>query len=212
MVVAIHDDTVDRTTDGHGPVTGFTLEELRRCDAGAGFEHDGKHPYRGRGIVVPTLEEILEEFSTTPLNVEIKQADPAIEPVVVALLERHGRLADVVLAAEDDDIMRRIHAASPGSLFSFSAAQAMELWGRILNDDLAGYRAPGHALQIPPRYQDVDLVTEDTVAKIHALGVEIHVWTINEADEMERLLDLGVDGVMSDFPARLVSVVSRRSR
>lgn len=209
-VVAIHDDTVDRTTDGSGEVRGFTLEELRRLDAGSRFEKDGAHPHRGRGVVVPTLEEILDAFPTVPLNVEVKQKEPAIEEVVVRALEARGRLDDVVLAAEDDAVMKRLHAAAPAGWFSFSADEAMGLWQTILSDELARYRPPGHALQIPPRFAGVEVVTPESVAAIHALGVEIHVWTIDEPDEMERLLALGVDGLMSNFPARLVRVAAAR--
>ena len=77
-------------------------------------------------------------------------------------------------------------------------------------NQLDGYQPSGQALQIPPTYQNIPLVTEQTLAVAHQLNVEIHVWTINEPPEMRRLLDLGVDGVMSDFPARLLEVVRER--
>jgi glycerophosphoryl diester phosphodiesterase len=210
-IVVIHDPTVDRTTDGHGEVRTFALAELRHLDAGHRFEAEGQHPFRGRGLKIPTLRELLLEFPDVPLNVEVKQVEPSIEPAVRGLLDELGRVDDVVLAAEDDVVMKRLHAAAPGSWFSFSAAQAMELWQRLQAKDFAGYEPPGHALQIPPRFGAVEVVTAETVAAIHALRVEIHVWTINDPEEMERLLDLGVDGLMSDFPARLAEVVSRRS-
>ena len=69
---------------------------------------------------------------------------------------------------------------------------------------------PGQALQIPPEFHGVPLVTAETVTTAHALGCEVHVWTINELQKMEQLLDLGVDGIMSDFPARLLAVAQRR--
>jgi glycerophosphoryl diester phosphodiesterase len=75
---------------------------------------------------------------------------------------------------------------------------------------LAEYHPAGLALQIPPEFHDIPLVTAETVAAAHALGLEVHVWTINEPQEMERLLDLGVDGIMSDFPGRLREVAQRR--
>ena len=208
-IVAIHDATVDRTTNGSGEVRSFSLDELRRLDAGHRFEASGTFPWRGRGVVVPTLDEILDAFPATPLNLEVKQKEPAIEAAVVRLLEDRGRLGDVVLAAEDDAIMKRLHAAAPTAWFSFSAVEAMELWQALLAGDVSSYRPPGHALQIPPRFGDVDVVTPQSVAAIHALGVEIHVWTIDEPDEIARLLALDVDGLMSNFPARLVAAARR---
>lgn len=211
-VVVIHDATVDGTTDGTGEVRSLSLDELRRLDAGHAFERDGAFPFRGRGIVVPTLCEVLEAFPAVPLNVEVKQGDPPIESAVVRLFEEAGRTDDVVLAAEDDDIMRRLHGAAPRAWFSFSSAEAMALWQRIVTDDFSGYRPPGHALQVPPRFGGVEVVTAESVAVVHRLGVEMHVWTIDEPEEMERLLDLGVDGIMSDHPARLAAVATRRAR
>ena len=114
VVVVIHDPTLERTTDGAGAVRDLTLQELRRFDAGFRFEHGGAHPFRGRGVRVPALEELLDAFPTMPLNIEIKQAEPAIESRVVALLERKGAAARTLLAAESDAIMRRIRTCAPG--------------------------------------------------------------------------------------------------
>jgi glycerophosphoryl diester phosphodiesterase len=79
----------------------------------------------------------------------------------------------------------------------------------VSTGQLADYRPAGLALQIPPKFHEIPLVTAETVAAAHGLGLEIHVWTINEPREMERLLDLGVDGIMSDYPARLREVVQQ---
>jgi glycerophosphoryl diester phosphodiesterase len=81
---------------------------------------------------------------------------------------------------------------------------------KVFTKQLDGYRPPGQAFQIPTEYEGVALVTPETVAAIHALGAEVHVWTINDPDEMNRLLDLGVDGIMSDFPVRLLDVAQKR--
>ncbi len=208
-VVVIHDPTLERTTSGHGEVRARTLAELRRLDAGHGFEIDGGTPFRGRGIRVPTLEELLDELPDVPLNVEIKQAEPAIERNVVDLLERKDAIARVVLAAEEHAIMERIRACGAHVRTSASAAETRAFFERCFTATLDGFATPARALQIPPRYESFDLVTPDTLAAAHDCGLEIHVWTINDEAEMERLLRLGVDGVMSDHPDRLVGVASR---
>ena len=93
---------------------------------------------------------------------------------------------------------------------SFSAPEVADFVYRLRDGNLAGYRPPGVALQVPPAFGDVAIVTAESVAAAHALGVEVHVWTINDEPEMERLLDLGVDALMTDFPARAAAVLRRR--
>lgn len=210
VIVVIHDPGVERTTDGAGAVNALLFEEIRKLDAGYRFEARGAFRFRDTGIRVPALAEVLGEFPGVPLNVEVKQVDPPIEPAVVALLGDAGALERVVLAAEDDAIMQRLRALAPENAASFSALEAAEFFRRCFEERLDGYSPPGRALQIPPRFGAIDLVTPQTVRAAHELGVEMHVWTINDAREMERLLALGVDGLMSDFPALLRDTVKRR--
>jgi glycerophosphoryl diester phosphodiesterase len=210
-IVVLHDPTLERTTDGAGAVRDLTFQELRRFDAGFRFEHGGTHPFRGLGVRVPALEELLDAFPTMPLNIEIKQAEPAIESRVVALLERKGAAARTMLAAESDEIMRRIRTCTPEVASSGSYGEAHDFFQRCFADHFVGYAPVARALQIPVRVGEVELVTETTVAAAHRHGLEMHVWTVNEEREIERLLDLGVDGLMSDFPERLVGVERRRS-
>ena len=210
-VVVLHDEALDRTTDGTGPVRGLPLAALQRLDAGCRFRApDGTFPFRDRGLRVPTLAEVLEAFPGVPLNIEVKQLDPPIEHTVVALLDRFAARAHTLLAAEDGTIMTRIRAAAPDMLTSFSALEVAEWVFRLRDGNLAGYQPPGVALQIPPAFGDITLVTAESVAAAHRLGLEVHVWTINEPAEMEALLDLGVDGIMTDFPARAVEVLRGR--
>jgi glycerophosphoryl diester phosphodiesterase len=186
---------------------------VQRLDAGHGFRApDGTYPFRGRGLRVPTLGELLAAFPDIPLNIEVKQLEPAIETAVAATLDRHGARERTLLAAETAEIMDRIRAAVPDVVTSFSAAEVAEFVGRLRDRDWAGYHPRGVALQVPPAYQGIEIVSADSVARAHDLGLEVHVWTINDEAEMERLLTLGVDGLMSDHPARVVAVLGRLRR
>jgi glycerophosphoryl diester phosphodiesterase len=209
-VLVIHDPTVDRTTDGSGAVRETTLAEIERRDAGYRFvDAAGGHPWRGRGVRIPTLAALLEALPRVPLNIEIKQRDPAIEEAVLAVLDRFDARRDVLLAAESDEIMARIRAAAPDVPTSFSVADVVEFVDRLQGRGFAGYRPPGIALQIPPSFGDVALVTAESVAAAHDLGLEVHVWTIDDPAEMESLLGLGVDAIMTDQPARAAAVYRR---
>jgi glycerophosphoryl diester phosphodiesterase len=211
-VVVIHDDSVDRTTDGSGPVRELSLSELRQLDAGYRFESDGRYPYRGLGIRIPTLEEVLVELPGVPLNVEIKQVAPAIEEEVARLLARHRSSRRVLLAAEDHRVMERIRRCAPQVATSASADEARDFFERCFSRRPLPPGPPYRALQVPPRFGGIELLDRQIVEAAHSIGVELHVWTLNEETEIERCLELGVDGVMSDFPARLVQVASRLAR
>jgi glycerophosphoryl diester phosphodiesterase len=210
-VVVIHDETLERTTDGAGPVRSLPLAALERLDAGHRFRApDGTHPYRARGLRIPTLARLLEAFPDVPLNIEIKQDDPPIEDAVLATLDRFAARERTLLAAEDGVIMGRIRATATDVVTSFSAPEVADFVFRVRDGRLAGYTPPGVALQVPPAFGGTPIVTPELMAAAHGLGLEVHAWTINDEPEMERLLDLGVDGIMTDFPARAVSVLCRR--
>jgi glycerophosphoryl diester phosphodiesterase len=200
-IVVLHDSTLERTTDGAGAVADLTLAQLQRLDAGYQFSTDGRHfPYRGQGVRVPTLAALLQRFPTTRLNIEVKQESPAIVDEVVRIITAAGRMADVLLAAEHDTIMGAIRrTVGERIVTSFSTGEVVDFVGR-LNAGFGEYHPAGRALQIPPRYNDIELITADSVAAAHRYGLEIHAWTINDRAEIDRLLALGVDGIMSDLP------------
>jgi glycerophosphoryl diester phosphodiesterase len=211
-VVVTHDATVERTTNGKGSIQQLTLAELRRFDAGYHFSPDGGQtfPFRATGVTIPTLVEVLEKFPMLNLTIEIKQTEPPIEELVIAAVRSCGRAGQVVLASEYDAVLARVRVLAPEIASSFAYGEVVEFIQRVTTNQLSDYRPPGQALQIPPEFQGIPLVTSQTVAAAHALGREVHVWTIDEPQEMDRLLDLGVDGIMSNFPARLLEVVRRR--
>jgi len=210
-VVVLHDETVDRTTDGSGPVRGKPLGEVRELDAGAGFVgEDGSRPFLGRGIRIPTLAEVLEAFPGIPLNIEIKQDEPHIEAAVLAVLDRFSARRRVLLAAEHGVVMERIRAAAPDVHSGASVDDLADFARRWETGELADYRPRGAAFQVPPRAFGKPLVTREFVQLAHRFGVEVHVWTVDEEDEMERLLALGVDGIMTDRPTRAGAFYRRR--
>lgn len=210
-VVVLHDATLDRTTDGSGLVRERSLASVQQLDAGFRFASaDGSHPHRGTGIRVPTLDALLAAQPAVPLNIEIKQDDPPIEHAVLAVLDRHGARARTVLAAEHQPIMQRIRAAAPDVATSFTAEEVADFVFRLRDGRLGDWQPPGVALQVPAAFGDVAIVTADSVAAAHARGVEVHVWTVNDDAEIDRLLDLGVDGIMTDLPALAAGVFRRR--
>jgi glycerophosphoryl diester phosphodiesterase len=212
-IVVLHDPTLERTTDGHGPVNARRWNEVARLDAGYRFTHDGQtYPYRGQAIRIPALQAVLEQFPAQRFNIEIKQSEPCIVDQVIEIIERSGSTARTLLAAEIDDIMARIRAAGGGAATGMSAGDAVAFFDRLGAGNWEGYKPAGRALQIPVEFGGMSLVNDASIAAAHRCGLEMHIWTINEPAEIDRLLDLGVDGIMSDFPGRVRAAIESRAR
>jgi glycerophosphoryl diester phosphodiesterase len=213
-VVISHDPDVSRNTEGTGRIAELTLAEVAGLDAGYRFSADGgaSHPWRGRGIRIPSLREVFEALPGVRLNIEIKANDPRLVAGVVRLVAEHGRAERTLLAAAEDETLAAVRAelAHRGVRAALGASVG-DVLGYVRAALGQGEPPPDPmALQIPPSFSGEPLVTPRLVEFAHAHDVQVHVWTINHEPEMKRLLDLDVDGVMSDFPARLRAVVDAR--
>ena len=211
-IVILHDPDVDRVTNGTGAVKEYGFAELRELDAGFHFSPDGhRFPYRGQGVRVPSLIEVLDAFPEAHVNLEIKQADPPIAEEVVRILRRARATERVLLAAEQDEVMADIHRIDPGTAIGSSRGDVVDFFKALHEERGERFEPRGDALQIPPRFLDRALITQESVTAAHRLGLCVHVWTLNEPDEMRELLELQVDGLMSDFPGRLAQVALGRA-
>lgn len=208
-IVVMHDEMLERTTNGVGPVSSVSLAELKRLDAGYRFSpDDGKtFPYRDKGITVPTLREVAEKFPDIPFNIEIKQNEPRIESAVFELLKELDHAEITLLASEKDFLVERIRKLDPRLPTNFCSAEVLEFMQCMHQNSWTDYVAPGVALQIPEEYYGMQVLTPELLEAAHLYGVEVHIWTVNEEADMRRLLELGVDGIMTDYPERLIKVV-----
>lgn len=215
QIVVMHDPTVDRTTDGHGPVSSFTLAELRRLDAGYRFTTDGgqTYPFRGRGVTVPTLHEVFERFPHLLINIDLKEPVSGKEERLWQTIQ-DARAADrVIVGSFVCASLRRFRrlaggavptSACPGEVTTFvfcCRAYATRL-----------VRPTYQALQVPEVHRGIRIVSPASIRAAHRLSLKVHVWTVNESADMERLLDWGVDGIMTDRPDRLAGILRRRSQ
>jgi glycerophosphoryl diester phosphodiesterase len=210
-IVVFHDETLERTTNGRGLLRDHTLAELRKLDAGYHFrDESGRLAFRGKGVRIATLAEVLREFPEIPLNVEVKFDEGKTVEAFFDVVDQHDARERVLAAAFEDHIIQRLRQVAPDVVTSLSAAEVAQFVGGCLTETLDGYVPPGRALQVPPKHEDVEIVTPFFIEMAHSFGMEVHVWTINDEAEMNRLLDLGIDGLMSDFPKLARSVFERR--
>jgi len=213
-IVVIHDATVDRTTDGAGPVSEMTLDELRGFDTGHNFSPDGgpSHPYRGRGVRVPTLEEVLREFPGVAVNIDIKAGHPGIEAAVLGVLRDADALGRVLVVSTPHATVKRFRKVSGGHVSTGASKWEIGVFYLLSRLRLERLVRPAYdALQVPLRHRGIRVVSLRFIRAAHDRGVRVDVWTINQAGEMRRLLDLGADVIMTDRPATLAEVLKRRA-
>ncbi len=226
-LVVCHDATVDRTTDGRGAIAELTLAQVKALDnahwfiPGADVTLDREpeaYPYRGRApedpdFAVPTLREVLERFPGVVLNLDIKQTAPAVLPYERALadvLAEHGRQDDVIVASFSDAATDAFRAVAPMVATSAGTDATAGFWRAIQEGDRPALPPGTVALQVPETFGELTVVDEQFVTAAHRAGLAVHVWTVDEEDRMERLVDLGVDGIITDLPSTLTAVLRRK--
>ena len=209
VIVAFHDDTLERTTNGHGRIQDFTFAQLQELDAGYNWtaDHGQTFPYRDKGITIPSLTELFETFADFRINIDIKQESPSIVADFATLIKKHGREQTVCVGSFDDDNINQFRKLLPhvptaaGYSETRRAVILDKLWlGRFFN-------ASANAFQVPEAQGGIRVVTPSFIQMAHRRGMEVHVWTVNETADMERLIEWGVDGLVTDYPARLLSLL-----
>lgn len=208
VIVILHDTTVDRTTNGSGTVREMTYAEVAALDAGYRYTRDGgaTYPWRGKGLRIPRLEEALELLDGVPLAVEFKQVLPADVDTAMEIFAAYGAIERTVFASFDSRLIARVREVAPHAITAMDTREFINLAGVDLNDP-RGYVPPALIVQPP-----ASSVSEELMDKIRYFDLRIHPWTVNNRTEMNRLLDLGVDGIFTDDPALLRDVVAERVR
>ncbi len=206
-LVVMHDETLDRTTDGRGPVASLTAAELGRLDAGARFTRDGglTFPWRGRGARISTFDEVIESLpADLPCIIELKS--PASTELLRAAVARHRIAHRIIVAGFDAAATRPLRGAG----FALGASTPDVV--RLLWPALAGRRVeslPFQALCIPPRWHGIPVPIAALARAARGSGCVTHVWTINDPAHALRLWSAGVQGIISDDPASMRAVRPR---
>ncbi len=212
-LVVAHDDEVDRCTDGSGDISGIDLRELRKLDAGHQFTPDGGQtfPFRGKGVQIPTLREVLEAFPKLRLNIEVKRPQPGIEDKFAEELRRADALHRVCIGSSDDALGERLHRLLPDALHFYPMSALTEFVMAVRT----GQEPPDDprflVLDMPLEYGGMRLVDEAFMDAARRHGRWVNVWTIDDPAEMRSLVELGVGGVMTDRPDLLRQVLDEAS-
>ena len=211
-LMVIHDPSLPRTTDGTGDIMALTRDELRAFDAGYHFTTDnGKtFPFRGKGVGIPALEEVLEALGDLPVVTEIKSAAAGHELGTWLQRSRNRRDRERILVGGFE--REEVEPASRHARWRCAYQDELRAYVLLGKVGLGRHVAPGRcdAAMLPERQGALRIVTPRFVRRAHADGMGVFVWTVNHPDDMRRLLDWGVDGLVSDAPGRARRILDER--
>ncbi len=208
-LVVIHDSKVDRTTDGIGAVSELTLKELKKLDAGYRWTEDGGNtfPFRGQGIKIPTLREVFEAFPDIKINIEPKHAEPSPVASLCGLIVEFNRIDKVIVGTFRDEVLEDFRRNCKGVATSASPSEASFYLAGYEIGLSRSFSPEMQVLQIPEKLGNLQIVTEDYIKSAHERNLDVHVWTINDVEDMKHLIKIKADGIMTNYPDRLLDLL-----
>ncbi|MGE5361727.1 MAG: glycerophosphodiester phosphodiesterase [Bacteroidales bacterium] len=217
-VVVHHDPSLDRTTNGAGPLSAMTAAALGQLDAGCRFPGAGDFPYKGRGFSVPTLRTVLERYRGVRIIIEMKGRREDLARETLAEVRRAQALDTVCFAGAEVRLLQVVRSLEPQA--ATSAGRAEIRWalyrswagwspGRRSSAvrRLAGVGSGYLVFQVPEKAGSIRVVSPRFVRAAHSVGVPVQVWTVDQESDMRRLLGWSIDGIITDRPDIAVSVV-----
>jgi glycerophosphoryl diester phosphodiesterase len=198
-LVAMHDDTLERTTNGRGPVSSKTVEELRKLDAGSWFPPSGQGAASFAGERIPTIEEILAfgREHEIGLHLEIKPTGPSgAEHAIVGALHASNEVARSVVLSFSAGVLKRVRQLDP-----------LVMTGFLFSDRLSSPVSTAVDAGARQLLSRIDRVTRELVTEAHAHDLKVVAWTADSRAEMQKLIAAGVDGIITNYPDRLIELL-----
>ncbi len=209
-LVLMHDATVERTTDGSGALAEMTLAQVTALDAAYHWPHQGNEwPYRGRGVRVPTLAEVLERYPQARINIEIKPPTAQAGRAVCDELERWEAQERALVASFHAEAMEAFRAACPTVPTSAFESEVRRLYLQYRLGLWRFAQPEAAALQLPARANEADLMEPQFLAAAGKLGLHVDFWTVNDPAQARELLRRGAGGIITDRPDRILAALGR---
>lgn len=208
-VVLLHDKKVDRTTNGAGEITGMTLTNAKALDAGYRFSTDNgaTFPYRGKGLVIPTLKEVLEALPEAHMLVELK-GEPALADAAIAVIRDAKAVNRVLLASFVPSTMDRARELAPAMAYCYDMKNGTSLLMALRGPKWTDYAPQADVLSIDEGMISKYNLTPEEIKKVQDKGVRFQVHTINDPQRMREFVAQGVDSILTDNPSALARVIS----
>lgn len=210
-LVVCHDPAIDRTTNGTGLIREMTLAEIQRHDAAWHWTQDdgATYPLRGQGITIPSLREVFAALPDRRFIIDNKPANPDMARQFARTVIDCGMQDRAMVASFYTDNLRAVRREFPDIVTSCSDPEIRFFWGMQFLRLGGLYRPQACAMQIPCFQYGVRIANRRYVTTADRRNVDVHVWTVNDEDEMRLLLNTGVRGILTDFPDRLLGVMGR---
>ena len=204
-----HDDAVELVPGKKERICSLPWDKLKEFDAGAAFtDKNGSFPFRGKGISLVPLEELLEALPETKFNIDLKDRSKKLVKEFVRIIKDHKALNRILGASFHKENLLNLREALPELPTSFSEDEARKIVVLHKAGLLRFVRNfPAEAFQVPEKSGKIRVVTEGIIKVLHRKGISVHVWTVNEEEEMLRLLKMGVDGIFTDKPRILINTI-----
>lgn len=212
-VVVFHDTLLNRTTNGDGPIHTKTLEELKQLDAAFNFENqNGDNIYRGKGFQIPTLDEVLEKFPDSRMIIEIKPNSIDAAVATFEVIAKYQRLNKTLIGSEHSPIVKYIKFKNPDM---FITAGKDEILRSVMLENMSLERLDSmnaDAYCIPEKHDGIKVLSPGLLAELKRRGKKTYIWTVNSTDDMARLIQFGVDGIITDRPKELLELLRAPSQ
>lgn len=207
-LIVIHDALVDRTTDGRGQIVEMTLAEAKKLNAGYNWSSDGGQtfPYREKGVSIPTLREVFTAFPKVKFNIEHKNQTPSFVKPLCSLIREFKLGESVVVGSFNQAILDDFRRECAEVATSASPSEVSKFLAMYKTGVSEAYSPLMQALQVPEN-AGLQILSKEFVEAAHERKLKVHVWTVNETEDMKRLLEMGVDGIMTDYPDRLLDLL-----
>ncbi|MCP4500556.1 MAG: hypothetical protein GY822_11405 [Deltaproteobacteria bacterium] len=199
-VVLSHDSTGRRMANISAAISSCDLDEVQSWDVGWGFEHEGERPFVGEGYRIPSLEEMLGAFPEVRLNLDVKQSNPSMVASLLSTLRRAGAEHRVTLASFHQGVLKELRKAQFSGTLALGVRE-MRMLLTVPRSMLTLRKGLGHRAQIPTHWGPVRFDSNWFMGKCEEVGIKVDFWTINDAAEARRLVELGAAGIMTDNPA-----------
>lgn len=213
-LVVIHDDTVDRTTNGSGKVNEMSLEDVQLLDAGYNFVDDaGEYSFRDKGVYIPTVEEMFQKYPNMRHLIELKDTNaPELYDDVIEelwrLIQEYNMEDNVMVGSFTHSINERFEEVSWGEIPIGAGEDAVRDFATKHVAYLNGLASSSvDSLQLPTESDGYDLTTNNLIQSAKARGMSVYYWTINDKEIMRELVEKNVDGIMTDYPNLLIEVL-----
>ncbi len=208
--VAIHDETVNRTTDGQGKVADFTLEETQDLDASYGLDRNEAHESIDDNVYIPTLDEVLSQFPDTPIVLDVKQEGETAAKKIAEVVSQHDAEDRVVLAGFDTDTVQLLRDKLPEASSAAGTREVIK-FHLLSHLGIAGWIDwDFDALFVPHEYYHIPVLTYPFRKAAEASGTYQMIWTINQEELMTDLLNKGVQGILTDYPEVLNEIIEEK--